>query len=251
MRVAARGGAGALQRTRPRRGARGGARGSFEQCSASTSASSSAAQRQWPLWSCAAAGGPVRRRRSVGSGRAVGSRAGCRVSLAGEKRQGLPCILGDAQLCAMRLLRRWAASMRSAARGVGGFSGAVVGQRRGARAPRALLNDRKAWAGDLSLSGAQLCYRLPPVTITGGRSLLQTEGFNAAITARDVPNLYLFLPCFRNRGPSSSTNQTSLPTAGRWGHVTPAKGSVSTRESDIPNPPLPPLSPPPILALFL
>ena len=88
-------------------------------------------------------------------------------------------------------------------------------------------------------------YRLPPVIITGGRSFLQTEGFNAAITARDVPNLYLFLPCFRNRGPSSSTNQTSLPTAGRWGHVTPAKGSVSTRESDIPNPPLPPLSPPP------
>ena len=75
-------------------------------------------------------------------------------------------------------------------------------------------------------------YRLPPVIITGGRSFLQTEGFNAAITARDVPNLYLFLPCFRNRGPSSSTNQTSLPTAGRWGHVTPAKGSVSTRESD-------------------
>ena len=62
-----------------------------------------------------------------------------------------------------------------------------------------------------------------------------------SITARDVPNLYLSLPCFRNRGPSSSTNQTSFPTAGRWGHVTPAKGSVSTRESDIPNPPLPPL----------
>ena len=79
-------------------------------------------------------------------------------------------------------------------------------------------------------------YRLPPVIITGGRSFLQTEGFNAAITARDVPNLYLFLPCFRNRGPSSSTNQTSLPTAGRWGHVTPGKGSVSTRESEIPNP---------------
>ena len=32
-------------------------------------------------------------------------------------------------------------------------------------------------------------YRLPPVIITGGRSFLQTEGFNAAITARDVPNL--------------------------------------------------------------
>ncbi len=90
------------------------------------------------------------------SERAVGPPASGRVSLAGDKRQGLPCILGDAQLCAMRLLRRWAASMRSAARGAGGFSGAVVGQRRGARAPRALLNDREAWAGDLSLSGAQL-----------------------------------------------------------------------------------------------
>lgn len=146
----------ALQRARPLRGARGGARGSFEQCSASAAPSSSAAQRQWPLWSYAAAGGPVRWRRSVGSGRAVGSRAGCRVSLAGEKRQGLPCILGAAQKCAVPLLRRRAASMRIAASGVGASSGAVVGQHRGARAPRVLHNKRSAWAGALSLSGAQL-----------------------------------------------------------------------------------------------
>ena len=115
-----------------------------------------AVQHQWPLWSYAAAGGPVRWRRSVGSGRAVGSRAGCRVSLAGEKRQGLPCILGAAQKCAVPLLRRRAASMRIAASGVGASSGAVVGQHRGARAPRVLHNKRSAWAGALSLSGAQL-----------------------------------------------------------------------------------------------
>ncbi|EOD38261.1 hypothetical protein EMIHUDRAFT_200823 [Emiliania huxleyi CCMP1516] len=53
----------------------------------------------------------------------VGSRAGCRVSLAGEKRQGLPCILGAAQKCAVPLLRRRAASMRIAASGVGASSG--------------------------------------------------------------------------------------------------------------------------------
>ena len=155
-RVAARGGTGALQRTRPRHGARGGGRGSSNCWRGSTAASSSAAQRQLPLQSCAAAGGPVRKCRAACSERAVGPPASGRVSLAGDKRQGLPCILGAAQQCAMRLLRRWAASMRSAARGAGGSSGAVVGQRRGARAPRALLNDRKAWAGDLSLSGAQL-----------------------------------------------------------------------------------------------
>ena len=88
--------------------------------------------------------------------RTVGPLASGQVSLAGEKRQWLPSNLGEARLCAILSLRRWAPSMRIAARGVGGSSGAVVGQRRGARAPRALLNDREAWAGDLSLSGAQL-----------------------------------------------------------------------------------------------
>ena len=85
--------------------------------------------------------------------------------------------------------------------------------------------------------------RLPSVIITGGRSFSETGEIGAAITARHVPNLSLFLPCFRNRGLSSSTNQPSFPTAGRWRHVTPGKGCVSTRESEIPNPLSPPLSP--------
>ena len=62
----------------------------------------------------------MRWRRVVGSGRAVGPLASGQVSLVGEKRQCLPFNLGEAQLCAILSLRRWAPSMRNAARGVGG-----------------------------------------------------------------------------------------------------------------------------------
>ena len=155
-RAGARGGARALQKARSRRGARGGARGNSNCWRVSAAASGSAAQRQLPLRSCAAAGRPERWHRVVGSGRAVGPLARCRVSLAGEKRQCLPLALGEAQLDAVLPLRRWVPSVRIAARGAVGSSGAVVGQRRGARAPRALLSKRAAWAGDLSLSGAIL-----------------------------------------------------------------------------------------------
>ena len=98
----------------------------------------------------------MRWRRVVGSGRAVGPLASGQVSLAGEKRQCLPFNLGEAQLCAILSLRRWAPSMRIAARGGRGSSRAVVGQHRGARAPRVLRNKRGACAGDLSRSGDQL-----------------------------------------------------------------------------------------------
>ena len=85
-------------------------------------------------------------------------------------------------------------------------------------------------------------HRLPSVIITGGRSFSEMGGIGAAVTARDVPNLYFFLPCFRNRELSSSTNQPSFPAAGRWRHVTPGKGCVFTRASEIPNPLSLPLS---------
>ena len=88
--------------------------------------------------------------------RSVGPLASGQVSLAGEKRQCLLSNLGEARLCAILSLRRWAPSMRIAASGVGASSGAVVGQHRGARAPRVLHNKRSAWAGARSLSGAQL-----------------------------------------------------------------------------------------------